>query len=99
MSLLRGKEFEFDPVKNALLKESRGVSFEQVIDLIEGGNMIHIYPHPNRLQYPYQHIIEVLGENYVYRIPCILKPDGTIVLKTIYKSRQATRKYKKEKGA
>jgi len=45
-------DYDFDPEKNAWLLANRGISFEQVIALIEAGKLLQILgtrPRPNTL--------------------------------------------------
>ena len=53
--------FDFDIEKNKLLKKTRDISFEEVIEEIENGNIIDIIPHNNIQKYPNQfmYIIEM----------------------------------------
>ena len=48
------KPVEWDPAKNKLLKEERGVSFEDVEKAIDDNRMIRNIPHPNQRRYPHQ---------------------------------------------
>lgn len=89
--------FEFDAGKNAILQEQRGVSFEQVIALIEAGNIISVKPHHNQEKYPNQHIVEVIVGDYICLVPFVVN-QNRIFLKTIYQSRKATKLHKKGGG-
>jgi len=39
-------DYAFDPEKNAWLIRERGISFEQIIALIEAGHLIRVLEHP-----------------------------------------------------
>jgi uncharacterized DUF497 family protein len=78
--------------KNEQLKDERGVSFEQVVMHIEGGDLLDVYEHPNQARYPGQQILLVRVGEYVWVVPFVETPDGRF-LKTIIPSRKATRKY------
>ena len=86
--------YEYDPEKDALLKLHRGLGFEDMISCIMAGDVIEVSKHPNHDRYPNQHIIDVLNNGYVYRIPCIILEDRT-VLKTLYPCRKATERWRK----
>lgn len=61
--------FNRDSEKHALLQESRGVSFEEVVRNVELGNEIDILDLPNQGKYPGQKISVVVIESYVYWVP------------------------------
>ena len=69
----------------------RGISFEQIIALIESGKLIQVLEHPDREKYPNQFLYEIDGDGYVHVVP-VVKDGRTLVLKTIYPSRKATGK-------
>ena len=85
-------EFEFDTKKNLVLKEKRGISFEEVILLISEGCLLDVVQHPNTQKYPKQFIYVVDVSGYVYLVPFVQK-GKKIFLKTIYPSRKATKEY------
>lgn len=89
-------EFEFDPEKNALLKEERGIGFEDIIALMADGFLLDVVAHPNKKKYAHQQLYVVDVEGYLYLVPFVRDKDR-IFLKTIYPSRKATRKYLEEK--
>lgn len=84
-------EFDWDDEKNALLKKTRGVSFEDVVYHIENGDILDIIRHPNASRYPNQEIVLNM-EGYVYLVPYVER-EGTRFLKTIIPSRKATKEY------
>ncbi|MEI6729733.1 MAG: DUF4258 domain-containing protein [Pseudomonadota bacterium] len=85
--------FDFNIDKNILLKEERGISFDDIISLIENGKLLKILRHSNQEKYPNQFIYEIDVDGYVYVVPFVL--DGKkIFLKTIYPSRKATKNFK-----
>jgi uncharacterized DUF497 family protein len=90
-------EFEFSVKKNIKLKQERGISFEEVIALIDNECLIDIVEHSNKEKYPQQkfYIIDVNG--YAYLVSFVRNGDK-IFLKTIFPSRKATREYLKEKS-
>ena len=56
--------FRWDNDKNELLKQSRGVCFEQVVLLMEKGEVLDTIEHPNQDTYPGQKIAVVMIEAY-----------------------------------
>ena len=52
-------DYAFDPDKNAWLIRERGISFEQIIALIESGNLVQVLEHYDRERYPTQLLYEV----------------------------------------
>ncbi len=86
------KTYSWCSEKNKLLKEERGISFEEVVYNIQLGNEVDIFEHPNQDRYPGQKISVVLIEGYAYLVPFI-ETEEEIFLKTIIPSRKATKKY------
>jgi uncharacterized DUF497 family protein len=84
--------FRWDNEKNELLKKNRGVCFEQVVLIMERGEVLDTIEHPNKERYPGQKIAVVMIDTYVYLVPYVEKDEG-IFLKTIIPSRKATNKY------
>jgi uncharacterized DUF497 family protein len=90
------KVFRWDNEKNELLKNSRGVCFEQVVILMEREDVLETIEHPNQNKYPGQKIATVMIDDYAYLVPYVQKSDE-IFLKTIIPSRKATNKYTRSK--
>ena len=86
------KAFLWDNEKNERLKKNRGVSFEQVIILMEREDVLETIEHPNQNKYPGQKIATVRIDDYAYIVPYV-QENETIFLKTIIPSRKATNKY------
>jgi uncharacterized DUF497 family protein len=91
-------DYAFDPQKNAWLVRERGISFEQIIVLIESSKLIQVLEHPNAERYPDQLLYEVDVDGYVHVVP-VIRERCTLFLKTIYPSRKATRKRSKGEAA
>ena len=91
--MFEGYEFDFDAAKNILLKEMRGISFDEVVALIESGRYVDVKDHHNTPRYPRQKMLEIEIKGYIYCIPCVIE-EKKVFLKTIYPSRKATRKRK-----
>ncbi len=87
-------DYAFDPEENAWLIRERGISFEQIIALIEGGKLIQVLEHRDKQRYPNQLLYEVDVDGYVYVAP-VVREGRALLLKTIYPSRKATRKRRK----
>ena len=81
--------------KNSLLKETRGISFEEVEVAILSDNILDVIPHHNREKYPNQELMVIRFNNYIYYVPFVLN-DDEIFLKSIIPSRKLTKKYIKE---
>jgi uncharacterized DUF497 family protein len=86
------KIFRWDNEKNEMLKKTRGVSFEQVVVLMERGEILDTVEHPNQERYPGQKIAVINIDEYVYLVPYIQSGEE-LFLKTIIPSRKATNKY------
>ena len=86
------KSINWNTEKNLVLKESRGVCFEDVVFFIERGDILDDYLHPNQQEYPGQRIMVVGIINYAYLVPYV-ENDEELFLKTIIPSRKATQKY------
>jgi uncharacterized DUF497 family protein len=87
-------DYAFDPEKNAWLIRERGISFEQIIALIENGYLVQVLEHHDQNRYPNQFLYEVDVDGYIYVVP-VVREHQTLFLKTIYPSRKATRKRQK----
>ena len=88
-------DYEFDPEKNAWLIANRGISFQQIIALIEAGKLLEILEHPNPAKYPGQVLYQIDVDGYVHIVPVTAR-GATLFLETIYPSRKATKKRRKE---
>jgi len=84
--------YQWNPEKNDQLRVERGLSFEQIVMHIEGGDLLDIYEHPNQERYPGQQILVVRVGGYVYLVPFVESDEGRF-LKTIIPSRNATHHY------
>ena len=89
------KYFDWNREKNELLKVEREISFEEVVDAITGGKVLDAFEHPNQTRYPGQKVMIVEIKNYAFFVAYV-EDEKKIFLKTIYPSREATRKYLKK---
>jgi len=85
--------YEYDAEKNIKLLEERGISFEDIIAVLDAKGALAIMDHPNKSKYPHQKIYIVNVENYAYLVP-FERCGNKAILKTIFPSRKITRLYK-----
>jgi len=88
--------YNWNREKNLLLKETRGISFEQIVMHIEQGDLIDIIKHPNSEKYANQKILVINIDEYIYTVPFV-ENDNEYFLKTIMLNRQFTKKYLRSK--
>jgi hypothetical protein len=84
--------FNWNNEKNEALKRERGVSFEQVVVLIQEGYVLDILEHPKPSQYQNQKLYIINIDNYAYVVPFV-DGEGERFLKTIFPSRKYTQTY------
>lgn len=83
----------FNQEKDQLLKATRGVSFEDVINALEKRKLIRDKRNPSS-KFSHQRIYVIEIKNYIYVVPYVVnKKRNEIFLKTIYSSRVLTKKY------
>jgi uncharacterized DUF497 family protein len=93
MSYIRSmKTFRWNAEKNKHLFETRGISFDEIVQKIESGARYLETDHPNPQRYPNQKIIVVEIDAYMFLVPCVIT-GNEYFLKTIIPSRKATKKY------
>ena len=84
--------FDWNDAKSAVLKQERGVSFEDVVFHVAAGGLLDLLDHPNPEAYPGQRVMVVEIEGYAFVIPFVA--DGDVwFLKTIIPSRKMTKQY------
>ena len=88
------KYFDWDERKNNLLKETRDISFEEIVLAIANERLLEVLEHTNKQKYPNQKIFIVDIRDYAYIVPFV-EDEEKYFLKTIYPSREATKKYLK----
>jgi hypothetical protein len=86
------KQINWNTEKSLILKELRGICFEDMVYYIEKGYILDDYLHPNQKKYPEQRIMVIGIDNYAYVVPYI-EDEDEIFLKTIIPSRKATEIY------
>ncbi len=84
---------KFNEVKNQLLKATRGVGFEEIIDAINSGGLLADITHPSQKR-SNQRLYVVRVKKYAYAVPYVINPQKReIFLKTAYPSRALSKKY------
>ena len=91
------KTYRWSEEKNEQLKQSRGISFEDVVLALESGGLLDVLAHPNPRRYPNQKVLVVAVMEYVYLVPHVEERDH-VFLKTVIPSRKATREYGRRRG-
>lgn len=86
------KTFRWSPAKSAVLRQERGISFEEITVAVEAGALLEVVPHPNAAKYPRQKVMVVEVAGYAYLVPYVEEEDH-FFLKTIIPSRKATRDF------
>jgi uncharacterized DUF497 family protein len=86
------KTYRWSEKKNEQLKQSRGISFEEVVLAFESGGLLDVLTHQDSRRYPNQKVFVVAVMEYVYLVPHVEEGDH-VFLKTVIPSRKATRDY------
>ncbi len=85
--------FDYSKEKDFLLKETRKISFEDVIEAVSKGKQIADLKHASK-KYPNQRLLVVQIDKYIYVAPYVFdKQRKRYFLKTVYPSRKLTKKY------
>lgn len=80
----------WDEDKNTTLKKTRGISFEEVAQLILDKKYLTVLENPVR---PHQMIFVISYKRYTHVVPFVIDEDDNIVLKTIFPSRKFHKLY------
>jgi uncharacterized DUF497 family protein len=96
VTLSQMKTFDWNPGKNKLIIEERGISFEDVIYHLQNNCLLDDLKLSNQEKYPNQRIFIINLEDYAYLVPYI-ETDDEIFLKIVIPSRKATKHYIGEK--
>lgn len=83
--------FVWDEEKNARLKEERGVTFDEVAEIIVEGKDVTIVSNRRRSG---QKLFLVPIRGYIHVVPFTIDRKFNIILKTIYPSRKFHQMYK-----
>lgn len=93
----KDEDFDFSKEKDEILKEKRGVGFEDVIQAIKSKNLLGDKEHPNKKRYPRQRLFIVKIGKYIYSVPYVYDRVRRVnFLKTLYPSRKLTKEYIKK---
>jgi len=91
------ERFEWSDAKNLQLKLERGISFEEIVFVIEHRGLMDVIPHPSPDKYPNQSVYVISINNYIYLVPFVKDDTGARFLKTLIPSRKATKRYLEDK--
>jgi len=80
----------WDEAKNTKLKASRGISFEDVAQMILDKQYTAILENPTR---PSQMVFVLKIKSYTYVVPFVVDKNDNIILKTVFPSRKFHRIY------
>ena len=80
----------WDEGKNKKLRKERGISFEEVADLIIRKRYVGIVKHKKR---PHQCVFLIPIHGYVHAVLFVLDDESNINLKTIFPSRKFHRQF------
>lgn len=98
MKIKYGYTTEYNKEKSFVLKSTRGIDFEEIIEAIDKGHVLKNIDHFNKKKYPNQKILIIEINNYIYVVPYVIdKKRKVVFLKTIYPNRNLTNKYLKRK--
>lgn len=86
------KPFRWSAEKNEVLRQERGITFEEVTVAVEAGHLLDVVEHPNPKKYPRQKVLVVEVAGYAHLVPFV-EEDDHFFLKTIIPSRKATRDF------
>ena len=86
------KPFEWNKTKSEWLKNERNISFEEIAIALSEIKRVPAFKHPNQGKDPGQKVFLVNIKGYAYMVPFV-EDTEKIFLKTIFRSRKATRKY------
>ncbi|MFK5926581.1 MAG: toxin [Desulfuromusa sp.] len=80
----------WDDNKNEKLKLGRGISFEEIAEIILRKEYLEVLVNPAR---PDQQIFVITLKGYIYSVPFIIDDQANIILKTAYPSRKLNHIY------
>ena len=85
---------DFDQEKNLILKLTRGVNFDDIVEAVENNKILDDIAHFDQDSYPNQRILIVEINNYAYAVPYVIDEQRQVIfLKTVYPNRILTKKY------
>lgn len=80
----------WDDEKNQKLQNERGISFDEISEIILRKEYFDILENPST---PAQQLFVIKLNNYVYSVPFIIDSQSNIILKTAFPSRKLNKKY------
>ncbi len=86
-------QYDWNNKKDEQVQRERGVSFNDVVEVINEGQALADLKHPNQEKYDHQRVLVVKINNYAYAVPYVIEQDGTKFFKTLYPDRNLTKKY------
>ncbi len=89
------KEIRFNQEKNAKLKLTRGINFDELVKIIKKNEIIKVIDNPNKKKYQNQKLFLIKIENLVIVVPFVEEKDY-IFLKTAYPSQKYTKRHFKK---
>ena len=88
-----GFKIRFNEEKNQLLKATRDVSFEDIVNALESDDLLADIDHPSK-KWANQRIYVVRVDNYAYAVPYVIDlQKNEVFLKTVCPSRIFTKLY------
>ncbi len=87
-------KYSWNKEKNKLLKETRNIGYEQIVEAIQHTKTLASLKHTNTVKYKNQKIFVIEINNYAYCVPYV-KRGSHIFFKTIYPSRKYNKIYLK----
>jgi len=89
-------KFDYSLEKDLILKESRGVSFREVIQAYRTGKKLADYENKSK-KHPNQRLLIVNIKGYAYVTPYVIdEKRKRVFLKTVYPSSKLTKEYIKK---
>ena len=86
-------DINFSEEKNQLLKATRSIGFDEIIEAISHGNLLADIAHPSKSR-SNQRLYVVKIKAYAYAVPYVINTQkNEIFLKTAYPSGALTKKY------
>ncbi len=81
----------WDDEKNIKLQVERGISFDEISEIILRKEYLDILDNPSR---PSQQIFVIKLNDYIYSVPFVIDKQSSIILKTAFPSRKLNKKYR-----
>ena len=91
------KYIDWDTKKNEQLIKTRGISFEEVLDVMFEDGLIKTERHPNWKKYPTQHIFIVEIRKYAYIVPFVEDAEKYFLKRLFRVGKRLNNTYKQRK--